>query len=402
MTTSAKVVPDLVLSEAVERLRELCAISSPSGDAAGIRAVASVLGSRLTVHGFSVEIAEEPDANGVLQPVLFARSRPSGAPHLLLLGHTDTVLPAIEPTSRDRMLFGTGALDMKGGLAMLLGALDLLAARGEQVPPDTLVVLVPDEESESVISGAAANRWSRGARAVVVLEPGQATAEGETLVAGRRGLTEWKLLVRGRAAHSGVSYWSGRSAVAAAADWCARAQGLSRPGTAPTVNVGRLVGGGSDFVANLATEHSMLGSSRQINVVSDRAVAEGEIRYLTARDGAQMLEELQRLAHEIATRHETEVVFTPGVSIPPVDPNGPGAPLIQRAVDLAAKRGLALQVEEDRGGVSFSNFIADPATTPVIDGLGPTGEGMHVRGEYLSLESLERRIALLADLLPTL
>ena len=69
------------------------------------------------------------------------------------------------------------------------------------------------------------------------------------------------------------------------------------------------------------------------------------------------------------------------------------------SVALAAKRGLHLEIEEDRGGVSFPNFISDPAKTPVVDGLGPTGDGMHIRGEFLNLDSLAPRILLLADLL---
>lgn len=402
MSVDLEGVPREILTSAESRLRELCAISSPSGNAAGIRRVAATLEMSLTRHGLRVEIGDEPDANGELQPVLIARGPSSGKPHLLLLGHMDTVLPAVEPSLEGRRLFATGALDMKGGLAMLLGALDLLAVRGDSIPPDILVVLVPDEESESLISGQAAHRWSEGARAVLVLEPGQATARGETLVAGRRGMTEWTLDVRGRAAHSGLAYWTGRSALAAAAAWCARAQALSAPGSGPTVNVGRMVGGGSDFVDNLAEHHSMLGSSRQLNVVSDRAIAEGEIRFLTAREGEETMAALERLAAEIGAAHETTVTLSRGMHVAPVDPKGPGAPLIRRTVEMAARRGFHLEVEEDRGGISFPNFIADPARTPVIDGLGPTGDGMHVRGEYLDLDSLDRRIVLLADLLPTL
>lgn len=393
--------PDIFAAN--ERLLvELCAMSSESGNAGGIRRVAQRLSDALSRHGLRTEIADEADAHGVAQPVLIARGPSTGKEHLLLLGHMDTVLPAIEPHVEGRTLFATGAYDMKAGLVMLCGALDLLAARGVSLPPDVLVVFVPDEESESLISGRAANRWSRGARAVLVLEPGQSTAHGETLVAGRRGMTEWKLDVRGRASHSGLAYWSGRSALAAAAEWCARAQGLSRPGSAPTVNVARFVGGGDEFVTALPERSAMLGTSRQLNVVSDRAVAEGEIRFLREVDGAAMLAELRALADEVAARHETEVTFTRGMHIPPVDPHGPGAALVRRTVDLAASRGFHLEVENDRGGVSFPNFIADPATTPVIDGLGPAGYGMHIRGESVDLDSLARRITLLADLLPTL
>jgi glutamate carboxypeptidase len=402
MQTAAEGVLEEIVTATEERLRELCAISSESGNSAGIRRVADRLTAELERHGLRVEIADEPDASGKLQPVLIARGPMVGAQHLLLLGHMDTVLPAIEPQLDGRTLLATGALDMKGGLAMLLGALDVLAARGQQFPADLLVVLVPDEESESLISGQATNRWSRNARAVLVLEPGQARGNGETLVAGRRGLTEWKLEITGRAAHSGLAYWTGRSAVAAAADWCARAQELSRRGTGPTVNVGRMVGGGADFVHDLARHHDLLGTSRQLNVVSDFAVAEGEFRFLTAGEGEGMLGRLECLTAEIATRYEVSATFTPGMHVAPVDPHGPGAPLVQRTVDLAAQRGFQLEVEEDRGGISFPNFIADAAKTPVVDGLGPTGDGMHIRGEFLNLDSLGRRVILLADLLATL
>jgi glutamate carboxypeptidase len=392
-----------IVAAAEERLVQLCAISSESGNAAGIRNVADQLRPGLERHGLRVEVADELDAGGKPQPVLIARGPSAdGNSHLLLLGHMDTVLPAIEPKIDGRILFATGSLDMKGGLTMLLGALDVLAARGQQFPSDLLVVLVPDEESESLISGEATNRWSRNARAVLVLEPGQARANGETLVAGRRGMTEWKLEITGRAAHSGLAYWAGRSAVAAAADWCAQAQQLSQTGTAPTVNVGRLVGGGADFVRDLAKHHGLVGTSRQLNVISDYAIAEGEFRFLTAAGGDDMLAALHRLTEETAARHEVTATFTPGMHVAPVDPNGPGADLIQRTVALAAKRGLNLEVEEDRGGVSFPNFIADPAKTPVVDGLGPTGDGMHIRGEFLNLDSLGPRILLLADLLATL
>jgi glutamate carboxypeptidase len=392
-----------IVAAAEERLVQLCAISSESGNAAGIRSVADQLRPALERHGLLVEIADEPDANGNPQPVLIARGPAAGGDsHLLLLGHMDTVLPAIEPKVEGRQLSATGSLDMKGGLAMLLGALDVIEVRGQQIPDDILVVLVPDEESESLISGESTNRWSRNARAVLVLEPGQARANGETLVAGRRGMVEWKLEITGRAAHSGLAYWAGRSAVAAAADWCARAQGLSQPGTAPTVNVGRLVGGGADFVRDLARHHDLVGTSRQLNVISDYAIAEGEFRFLTREGGEAMLGELTRLTAQIAAQHEVTATFTPGMQVAPVDPDGPGAALIQRTVELAAKRGLHLEVEEDRGGVSFPNFVAEPSKTPVVDGLGPTGDGMHIRGEFLNLDSLGPRILLLADLLATL
>jgi glutamate carboxypeptidase len=383
-------------------LVDLCAISSESGNADGLRRVAARLAGELGRHGLAVEIAEERDARGELQPVLIARGPSTAEGHLLLVGHMDTVLPAREPRLESARLHATGALDMKGGLATLVGALDLLAAGGRKAPSDLLLVAVPDEESEGAISGAAMRRWSERARAVLVLEPGMARADGETIVTGRRGLTEWKLEVTGKAAHSGLAYWEGRSALGAAADWCLRAQRLSAPGPGRTVNVARLVGGSTDFVDALGANLGLLGTARQLNVVSDRAVAEGEFRYLTAAEGASTGADLAALAERVAAEHGVSVRLTAGAAVPPVDPHGPGAALARRVVEIAAARGFRLEIEEDRGGISFPNFLADPGRVPVVDGLGPVGDGMHTREEWLDLLSLERRIALFADVLATL
>ncbi len=83
------------------------------------------------------------------------------------------------------------------------------------------MVAVPDEEIGGPISEAAVRRWGEGARAVLVLEPGLPATDGETMVTGRRGLSVWRLEARGRAAHSGLAFAEGRSALAAAAQWAA-------------------------------------------------------------------------------------------------------------------------------------------------------------------------------------
>ena len=75
---------------------------------------------------------------------------------------------------------------------------------------------------------------------------------------------------------------------------------------------------------------------------------------------------------------------------------------MDRALALTAQRGWTLHVEKDRGGISFPNYLDGDIDIPVLDGLGPVGDGMHTREEQLDLRSLRRRIVLLADLLPTL
>jgi len=431
--------PDL-FAATVALLEELTAISSASGDAAGLGRMAARLAAVLAARGLNVEVrqglgpasglaAAGPAGDDAL-PVLLARgpAAVAGRAHLLLVGHLDTVLPAASPRRDGERLVATGAIDMKGGLATLAGALDLLARRGAAPPADLLVVAVPDEEVGGELSRAAVERWGAGARALWVLEPGEpgGAPGAETLVGGRRGLFDWRLEARGKSAHSGLHLADGRSALLAAARWCLAAMAATdateaadptaapratpAPGAAdaavgaglpgrPAVNVGRLVAGDASFVGDLASAHAWLGTERQLNVVPDRAIAEGEARFSTAVSGEEIARRLAGLAARIGAETGTALAFEHGRLIPPVDPRGPQRAWCARAVALAAARGWHLEVEEERGGISFPNFLPDPGRLPVLDGLGPIGGGMHTRDEYVSLASLSRRIVLLADLL---
>jgi glutamate carboxypeptidase len=401
MDPLAAALPASIFDGTLAFLRELTAISSPSGDRAGLRRMAERLAGALRERGLSSEIQDEasPEMDGALVPILQARGPDTSRGHLLLIGHLDTVLPAVEPRVEGERLVATGAIDMKGGLATLVGALDLLRHRGQKPPPDLLLVGVPDEEVGGSLSHAATRRWGESARAVWVLEPGEWAADGETIVAGRRGMFQWRLEARGQAAHSGLHYWDGHSALAAAARWVVEAEALSRRDGGPTVNVGRFVAGDTTFVEDLAASASLVGTERQLNVVPDRAVAEGEARFLRAAEQAGIAQRLEALARDVAVATGTSLAFGLGQSIPPVDPHGPHTAWSQRAVELAAKRGWSLEIETERGGISFPNFLADPGHVPVLDGLGPIGGGMHTREEFVDLRSLRRRIVLLADLL---
>jgi glutamate carboxypeptidase len=400
---SPDALPEPIFRQTLDLLVELTAISSPSNDPEGLRQIARYLAAAMEARGLAPELRQEDGEDGIPLPVLLGRGpgvADTAGGHLLLIGHLDTVLPAAAPRVEGDRLVATGAIDMKGGLAAFLGALDLLRHRGIEPPPDLLLAVVPDEEVGGLLSRAVVRRWSAGARGVWVLEPGEPAEDGaETMVAGRRGMFQWQLDVRGQAAHSGLHYWKGRSALTAAAGWCVEAEAHSERNGGPTINVGRLVAGDSTFVEKLAESHALLGTEQQLNVVPDRAHAEGEARFLRAAEAEKVVTILQNLARNIGADTGTQIDLSIGPTIPPVDPDGPHASWCDRAVALAAERGWRLEVERERGGISFPNFLADPGRLPVLDGLGPVGGGMHTRDEHVDLGSLGRRIVLLADLL---
>jgi glutamate carboxypeptidase len=395
-------VVDDVLESATALLVDLCAVSTETGDAEGLRACARRLGRELADLGFLVEIKNRPNVDDVLQPVLVATSRPSSKRNILLIGHLDTVLPATAARRTEDRIEGTGALDMKGGFAALLGALRLRWARGLETPDGLTLIAVPDEEIGGPISESAVRQWGRDASTVLVLEPGRMCDGGETIVTGRRGLSVWRLDARGRAAHSGLAFADGRSALAAAAEWSANVQGLSEDNGGPIVNVGRIVGGDSEFVQDLGEEHRFVGTSQRLNVVADRCLVEGEARYLTRADGERVLSRMRELADRAARAWGVDIHFEVVEEILPMPPSESSAELARLLVEAAAADGWSLDVENDRGGVSFPNFLPDPSAVPVIDGLGPVGDGMHTREEWVSLASLDRRIKLIAHLLEEL
>ncbi len=417
-------LPHGLLAEAVELLTRLATMNSPSDDPQALRRMAGALATELGARGLSVAIHDEPDEHGVALPVVEAHAPASSAGGtslpLLLIGHFDTVLPAAPPRLEGGRLFATGAIDMKGGIVTFLKALDLLALRGIAVPALRLV-LVPDEEVGGAISRRAAATAGAAARALWVLEPGERRGAGESLVTGRRGMFHWQLAARGQTAHSGLAFWQGRSALVAAAEWIERAAALSRSDGGPTVNVARFVAGEAGFVAALAPSAptssgpscasrpsapgpgdaagARFGTAHQLNVVPDRALAEGEARFLRAPEAENLAREMAALAAEIAARRQVAIEFTREAAVAPVDPAALPRAHADHAVALAAAAGWELVREDDRGGISFPNFLEQPGRIPVLDGLGPVGGGMHTRDEHVELESLARRIRLLADLL---
>jgi acetylornithine deacetylase len=142
-------------------------------------------------------------------PIVLGRLGRPGGRRLVLVGHVD-VVPTGDPATWTRdpwagerdgdRLYGRGAVDMKGGVASILGAVRALVRAGlaERLGGEILVASVPSEEDGGQGMLAAIRAGVTGDMAVIT-EP-----TGLDVVIAHAGAITFKLTVPGRAAHASV------------------------------------------------------------------------------------------------------------------------------------------------------------------------------------------------------
>src|ERR1700733_2942358 len=148
MSASTLPATSALAAEAEADLEALVAISSPSGDAAGAEAALALCIERLPA-GAAIE--RVPCSSPDHAPDLLARVRGTGSGRVLLLGHVDTVIAhtAHLRLQRDGDTWrGSGAVDMKGGVALALALARWLTERLDSFA-ELGVLLVVDEELRS-------------------------------------------------------------------------------------------------------------------------------------------------------------------------------------------------------------------------------------------------------------
>lgn len=138
------------------------------------------------------------------------------APNLCFAGHTDVVPPGdlaawqSDPFAaevRDGVLYGRGAVDMKGAVACFVAAVSRYLASGPARRSGSISLLITgDEEGPSINGTAKVLDWlvQRGERldACLVGEPSNPDALGDEIKIGRRGSVTGELVVYGRQGHA--------------------------------------------------------------------------------------------------------------------------------------------------------------------------------------------------------
>jgi glutamate carboxypeptidase len=362
-----------------ETIRQLVEIESPSDNKSAVDQLGALLAGRFEKIGGHAKFHRTQAFGDHLQ-VDFSGAR-SGKP-VLLLGHIDTVYPMGTLSSMpcrvaDGRLWGPGALDMKSGIALILHALEGLRTwHNDNMPRPITVLLVTDEEVGSESSRRITESLARKSEAVLVLEPSYGMKGA--LKTARKGVGEYTIKVTGRAAHSGLDFDKGESAIVEMARQITAISKLVDLKRGLTLNVG-LVSGGT-----------------RTNVIPAQATASLDVRVVRMKDAAAVDRQLKALR---PFNRKCKLEISGAVNRPPMERSAGVATLYKKALEIAKKMGWKLE-EASVGGGSDGNFTASLGI-PTLDGLGGVGEGAHATHESIVISELPRRATLLAELIET-
>jgi glutamate carboxypeptidase len=370
----------------LERTLQWAAINSGTRNLAGLATMAGTLADAFAVLPGTLElVAPEPvetvAATGGVEPLdhgrhLLLTVRPEAPVQLLFTGHMDTVFGADHPFQQarwldDGRLNAPGAADMKGGLALLLAALEAVEASPAAARLGYTVLINSDEETGSLSSRALIARAAQGKAAALTYEP--ALPDG-TLAGARGGTGNFSLVVHGRSAHAGRNPEDGRNALVAAAALAVLLAQAKAPGLA--VNPARIDGGGPN------------------NVVPDLAILRVNFRPVDAGAAALAQAALDAAIASVTAEHAVRIALHGSFNRPPK----PIDPAAARLFDLVRTAGADLGLPiawKTTGGVCDGNNIA-ACGVPVVDTMGARGGAIHSMEEFLIPESLPERAALSA------
>ena len=365
----------------LDDLKAIVNIDSGTYTKAGVDRVGEYLQERFRDFGFSTYFDPQQKYGNHL--VATWKGNVSNGPRLLLVGHMDTVFAEGEAERRPftigqrngmRIAKGPGVLDMKSGLLIGMYGLRLLIEASAANFQSITFICNSDEEVGSPVSKPLIQEVAAQSDAVIVLEPGRAIS---TVVSSRRGIGNYRVEVRGVSAHAGVEPQHGRNAILELSYQVQALQALNGtiPGT--TLSVGIIHGG------------------ERTNVVPDFAYCELDVRVSDTK-GIQAIEEAMRKVTAKHVLDGTQITLSGGIRSMPFERNDRNSKLVQFAKEAGKELGLKIE-DLGSGGASDANNTS-AVGTPTIDGLGAGGGLAHNPDEYIELDYLPVRIALLSGL----
>jgi glutamate carboxypeptidase len=366
-------------------LQAIVNIDSGTYTLAGINRVGAYLAERFQGWGFATRFDQQTQYGNHLIATRQG-SHPTG-PRLLLIGHIDTVFAEGEAARRPfalseregkRIATGPGVLDMKSGVLLAMYALHLLQESGADVYQSVTFLCNSDEEIGSPSSKPLIKELAGQHDAVLVFEPGR---KEQNVVSARKGSGHYKVEVWGRSAHAGVEPHLGRNAILELASQVQKLHALNDTIPGVTLSVGIIRGG------------------ERTNVVPDYAYCELDVR-AADQAGIRAIEQAMREVTAQPILADTRIALSGSMSSQPFERSARNEALIAHIKAAGADLGLDIQ-DVSTGGASDAN-TSSWAGAPTLDGLGTGGGLAHNPDEYIELDYLPKRIALVMRLVKRL
>jgi len=357
-------------------LEKLIHYESPSGNPTSQKALLDYLQNKLNSIGYFTFYFPGKKTGGFL----YARpqNRDRNKPLQLLLGHCDTVwekntLLKMPISKIDGKMTGPGVYDMKAGLTQLIFSLQAIHEMSLQSHLSPIILINSDEEIGSRESRHIIKMLSKIVERAFIMEP-PLGLDGK-LKTARKGLGRFTITVTGKAAHAGLDPGKGINAIVELSHQVQNLFAMNDLDKGITVNVGTIQGGISP------------------NVVAPESKAVVDVRVQNKEDGELITEQIYGLQPTIP---DVVIKVEGGIGRPPMERTTRNQRLWQLAKSKALLLGLDLQ-EATAGGGSDGNTTS--AYTATLDGLGTTGDGAHALHEFIFLDQLPERTALLTLLL---
>ncbi len=301
-----------------------------------------------------------------------------GKPIMFLI-HIDTVWPLGTLAERpvriddDGRLFGPGAIDMKGGITVTLSAIRGLVERGEMPNRPVWVLMTTDEEVGSIYSRPYIEEFCVQCGLVLVMEP--ATID-EALKTFRKGIATYRIDIEGLPSHAGNAPEKGINAIIEFAQQAMKLRAMN------------------DLQHGTSVSVTMVNGGSATNVIPAKCTAFVDTRATSVQSWNETYDAMMSLQP-----------LTPGAKITvekinghvPMERDETMRKMFAQCKAIGERHGLTV-TEDGSGGASDGNTVASRGI-PVLDGLGPQGDGLHALHEHVVLNSQPRRSTLLAAML---
>ena len=358
-------------------LEQLVNHETPSTDKPALDSYAQKMAIRFENLGAETTLYSDPTKGAQLKASLSNPMTDSEKPALLLC-HYDTVWPLGTIDQQPFRIegdkaYGPGVYDMKASHVVAEFALRGIFDLGLQLPRPVVVLFTSDEEIGNPTSRELIGQQALQAAYVLVLEP--PTAEG-ALKTARKGIGDFTLVVKGRAAHAGSQPELGISAINELAQQVIYLQSLADLERGTTINVGVIKGG------------------TRSNVIAARAEAQIDLRVWTPEEAERIERALGNLQ---PTKPGVELEVQGGLNRPPMVRSDAIVKLFNEVRKVGEQLGLDLRGGSTGGG-SDGNFTA-ALGVPTVDGLGIMGDGAHAVHEHILISHLPTQTGLLAAIL---